>query len=148
KNEIALVQGRQHRLGRDAERLEQERAQHQHQKQHRKEGFCVLDDDRFPDRVAPCASEPQAFEYQCVERPDNPGEEGREDKYRRKHLCTILRRARGLRERRPSIGYFLSACNTARNASCGISTEPICFMRRLPAFCFSRSLRLRVTSPP
>jgi len=26
--------------------------------------------------------------------------------------------------------------------------EPTCFMRFLPAFCFSNSLRLRVTSPP
>ena len=44
--------------------------------------------------------------------------------------------------------HFLSTCSTARNASCGISTEPTCFMRFLPAFCFSSSLRLRVTSPP
>ena len=33
-------------------------------------------------------------------------------------------------------------------ASWGISTEPTIFMRFLPAFCFSRSLRLRLTSPP
>ena len=41
-----------------------------------------------------------------------------------------------------------SSFSTARNASCGISTEPTCFMRFLPAFCFSRSLRLREISPP
>ena len=41
-----------------------------------------------------------------------------------------------------------STCKMARNASWGTSTEPICFMRFLPAFCFSRSLRLRLTSPP
>src|SRR3989344_2934285 len=41
-----------------------------------------------------------------------------------------------------------STCKMARNASCGTSTDPICFMRFLPAFCFSRSLRLRLTSPP
>ena len=41
-----------------------------------------------------------------------------------------------------------STCSTARNASCGISTAPICFIRFLPSFCFSRSLRFRVTSPP
>ena len=41
-----------------------------------------------------------------------------------------------------------STCSTARNASCGISTAPICFMRFFPSFCFSRSLRLRVMSPP
>ena len=33
------------------------------------------------------------------------------------------------------------------NASCGMSTEPIRFMRFLPSFCFSSSLRLRATSP-
>lgn len=36
----------------------------------------------------------------------------------------------------------------AMNASCGTSTRPTIFMRRLPSFCFSRSLRLRVMSPP
>ena len=39
-------------------------------------------------------------------------------------------------------------CSTARNASCGISTDPTCFMRRFPAFCFSSNLRLREISPP
>jgi hypothetical protein len=34
------------------------------------------------------------------------------------------------------------------NASCGISTLPNWRMRFLPSFCFSNSLRLRVTSPP
>ncbi len=33
-------------------------------------------------------------------------------------------------------------------ASCGTSTEPIAFIRFLPAFCFSRRLRFRETSPP
>ena len=48
-----------------------------------------------------------------------------------------------------SVAYSLRPiCSTARNASCGISTEPTCFMRFLPAFCFSRSLRLRLRSPP
>jgi hypothetical protein len=37
---------------------------------------------------------------------------------------------------------------TARNASCGMSTWPTRFMRFLPSFCFSRSLRLREMSPP
>ena len=36
-----------------------------------------------------------------------------------------------------------SRLSTARNASCGTSTPPTCFMRFLPFFCFSSSLRLR-----
>ena len=38
--------------------------------------------------------------------------------------------------------------STARKASCGTSTEPMAFMRLLPSFCFSSSLRLREMSPP
>ena len=38
--------------------------------------------------------------------------------------------------------------STARNASWGTSTRPTCFMRFLPSFCLSSSLRLRVMSPP
>src|SRR5207248_8452551 len=38
--------------------------------------------------------------------------------------------------------------STARNASCGTSTAPTCFIRFLPAFCFSSSFRLREMSPP
>ena len=38
--------------------------------------------------------------------------------------------------------------STARKASWGISTLPTRFMRCLPSFCFSSSLRLRVMSPP
>ena len=41
-----------------------------------------------------------------------------------------------------------STLSIARNACCGISTVPTCFMRFLPSFCFSRSLRLRLMSPP
>ena len=37
---------------------------------------------------------------------------------------------------------------TARNASWGISTLPTSFILALPSFCFSNSLRFRVTSPP
>ena len=44
----------------------------------------------------------------------------------------------------PSFSVF----STARKASCGISTEPTCFIRFLPSFCFSRSLRFRLMSPP
>ena len=40
------------------------------------------------------------------------------------------------------------AFNTSINASCGMLTEPNDFIRFLPSFCFSSSLRLRVMSPP
>ena len=41
-----------------------------------------------------------------------------------------------------------SVDNAATKASCGTSTRPIVFIRFLPSFCFSSSLRLRVMSPP
>ena len=41
-----------------------------------------------------------------------------------------------------------SSFRTARKAFWGTSTEPMRFMRFLPAFCFSSSLRLREMSPP
>ena len=44
--------------------------------------------------------------------------------------------------------YSSSRLSTAMKASCGISTLPTCFMRFFPSFCFSRSLRLRLMSPP
>ena len=44
-------------------------------------------------------------------------------------------------------GYSLWS-RTAIKASCGIWTEPTVFMRCLPFFCFSRSFRFLVTSPP
>ena len=43
---------------------------------------------------------------------------------------------------------YSPSSNTAKNASWGTSIRPTCFMRRLPAFCFSSSLRLRLMSPP
>ena len=41
-----------------------------------------------------------------------------------------------------------SVDRAAMNASCGTSTRPTIFMRFLPSFCRSRSLRLREMSPP
>ncbi len=41
-----------------------------------------------------------------------------------------------------------SEVRAAMKASCGTSTRPIDFMRFLPSFCFSSSLRLRLISPP
>ena len=41
-----------------------------------------------------------------------------------------------------------STFRIARNAFCGISTFPTCFIRFFPSFCFSRSFRFRLMSPP
>ena len=48
------------------------------------------------------------------------------------------------------LGLSLDASDdsAATNASCGTSTRPIVFIRFLPSFCFSSSLRLRLMSPP
>ncbi len=43
---------------------------------------------------------------------------------------------------------YSSTFKIAMKASCGTSTLPMAFMRFLPAFCFSRSFRLRDISPP
>ena len=48
------------------------------------------------------------------------------------------------RPRRP----HRSILRSARKASWGMTTLPTAFMRRLPAFCFSRSLRFLEMSPP
>lgn len=66
--------------------------------------------------------------------------------------------------RRPATGapavawtrYFLPAGlpspeseeSAAMKASCGTSTRPTIFIRFLPSFCFSSSLRFRLMSPP
>ncbi len=56
--------------------------------------------------------------------------------------------------RRSRDGYFFGLSDeasdesAATNASCGTSTRPIVFIRFLPSFCFSSSLRLRLMSPP
>jgi hypothetical protein len=42
----------------------------------------------------------------------------------------------------------LSTLSAAIKASCGMSTLPNCRIFFLPSFCFSRSFRLRVMSPP
>ncbi|RII08731.1 hypothetical protein DSC45_32640 [Streptomyces sp. YIM 130001] len=65
------------------------------------------------------------------------------------------RRASDLRRsEKPEGGryFFLLAPSsldrTAMKASCGTSTAPTIFIRFLPSFCFSSSLRLREMSPP
>ena len=62
---------------------------------------------------------------------------------RRRRLAPPARAAAHQRSLSPG-----SSSSTARKASCGTSTTPSCFMRFLPSFCFSSSLRLRLMSPP
>jgi hypothetical protein len=69
----------------------------------------------------------------------------------RPRLTQVTMRRR--REVQNAPTYFLSFFSTspesaAMNASWGTSTRPTIFMRFLPSFCFSSSLRLRVMSPP
>lgn len=47
-----------------------------------------------------------------------------------------------------SLALAPSEESAAMNASWGTSTRPTIFIRFLPSFCFSSSLRLRVMSPP
>src|SRR5690606_26392500 len=47
QDEITDFQGRDHRPGRDLERLDKKRAQHQHYRENREERFPVLDEHRF-----------------------------------------------------------------------------------------------------
>ena len=54
----------------------------------------------------------------------------------------------GLPARRRLTSSYSSSLSAATNASCGTSTRPICFIRFLPSFWRSSSLRLRVMSPP
>ena len=60
----------------------------------------------------------------------------------------VHRRLAGRRPCRVLPRYSSSDSSTARNASCGISTWPTCFIRFLPSACFAHSFRLRVMSPP
>ncbi len=64
-------------------------------------------------------------------------------------------RARVIRRGSAHGAYFLALSpagplveSAAMNASWGTSTRPTIFIRFLPSFCFSSSLRLRVMSPP
>ena len=158
EDEVADLQRRKHRARRDAERLVKERAQQEDEQDDREEAGGVFEpgrlahgalfqaaalllDDGFLARQrgrvaavevgqqAGCPRSPLLGEDQLVGDPQDPGEDGQYEQDQGKvHLS--------------------STCRIARKASCGISTVPTCFMRFLPAFCFSSSFFLRVMSPP
>ena len=54
--------------------------------------------------------------------------------------------SRRLRCRRAA--YSSPILSAAMKASCGIDTDPYSRIRFFPSFCLSRSLRLRLMSPP
>src|SRR5439155_870212 len=100
------------------------------------------------------------------ERPDDEGEEDRDPD--RLHVLAQRRLPLGLRRFGDALGrgrrrdghtdlrgldldlalVHAQLFRTERNASCGTSTRPTCFMRLFPSFWRSRSLRFRVLSPP
>src|SRR5690606_9834348 len=94
-------------------------------------------------------------EPQALGHPVHAGDDRRQEQQQREvalHHVEIPGRGvadEGGKDRRSDHGHvYSSTCRMARKASWGTSTEPICFILFLPAFCFSRSLRLRLTSPP
>ena len=93
-------------------------------------------------------------EVQPLGHPVNAGDHGgheqqqREIAFEHAHIPGAHIAGKGGQHKRCEGGHHSSTCRMARKASWGTSTEPICFMRFLPAFCFSKSLRLRVMSPP
>ena len=118
----------------------------QDEQQHGKERAGVFDDDglisHLAGRDAGTTSGPQEHD---VGQPEEPADGGGDHENQGEIQGSV---PSGGSVSGASIGHFFSPCNTARNASCGISTDPSCFMRFFPAFCFSSGLRLRVTSPP
>src|SRR6185295_10495906 len=115
---------RDHRARGYLERLDEERAQQEHDQDHREETDRILDPPRFFCRFLPSCSKDEFVQepHEARDREQQEQEQGK--------------------------AHFSPVWRTARKASCGISTAPTCFMRFLPSFCFSSSLRLRVTSPP
>ena len=133
-NEIADQQGRHHRGRRNLERLEQKRAKNQYQQQDRERtirpprptwpvpwaGSSLA---RFPAKVK-SAPAPRRRRW--------PGSTGSESG-RSQYTCLFL---------------VVVSQHGQEGPPGGSQTLPTCFIRRFPAFCFSSSLRLRLTSPP
>jgi len=146
EDEVADLEGRHHRLRRNLVRLEEKTAQHQHEEQHREERPRVFDQQRLFENllgrldvlalagafaVGLCGADAARFQRSHVGQPDHAADDHRPAQ--NQWEVEIHQR---------------STRNAARNASCGISTRPTCFIRFLPAFCFSSSFFFRVTSPP
>ena len=67
-----------------------------------------------------------------------------------KGLVVAVRRAAGEEQGEGEEGEWFHqlVLSTAMKASCGMFTRPMDFMRFFPSFCFSKSLRFRLMSPP
>ena len=125
--EVPYQQRGEHRPRRNLEGLDQKRAQHEDDQNNRKKTGRVFDPPGL--RLAGRAV---LAEVKHLSQPYHAGEQ-----HQHHHdECEIHALA------------YLSTCRMARKASCGISTVPTCFMRFLPAFCFSSSFFLREMSPP
>jgi len=85
----------------------------------------------------------------AVNQPKSPFSDSQEKSFRQ---TTVNQTAADAclpdRQARPTRSPYRPSFSTAMNASCGISTCPTIRILFFPAFCFSKSFRLRVTSPP
>src|SRR5690348_2906622 len=115
QDEITHYQRRYHRAGGNLERFDEERSQHEHDQDDREETLRVFDPPGFLVVLAALLVEVDAV---------GQGEGAREKQQNEKYQGEV---------------HLLSTWSMARNASWGISTVPTCFMRFLPAFCFSSS---------
>ena len=136
-DEIPHLKGGDHRAGGNLKRLRQKGTQQKHQQQHRKKRPRVfhrhrLRRNRFRAGALQTGHlQPPPPQPKPVAQPDTPGGQHQHQQHDGKIDV-----------------HQESTFNTARNAACGTSTLPTCFIRFLPAFCFSSSFFLRVTSPP
>jgi hypothetical protein len=93
-------------------------------------GLPCAPDDGVPPQAAACASADDARRLAAA------------------HRLLALALLAMLEEARCAAAQLSPIFRASMKAACGMSTLPNWRMRFLPSFCFSSSLRLRVTSPP
>ncbi len=79
---------------------------------------------------------------------EKDGRADREREARQRCVVEVGLRGHGRETTGATAARYSSRRRAATKASCGTSTRPICFIRFLPSFWRSSSLRLRVMSPP
>ena len=102
-------------------------------------------DRRFPSGNAGAEMAPQAAEKTGFTPGNGTGAGEADGVIRKRRNVECVAPAQPIEGR---LDAQLSIFSAAMKASCGISTFPNWRIFFLPAFCFSRSLRLRVASPP